>query len=117
MVNSNGVRTGKPVRISNTDDGNADADQATDPAMAYDPERDQFRIVWTADETEADFEVFTRRVSSSLIDPDGFSVIPVSTTGAGTADDPVIAHLPDQDRYAIAWESNVASDQLRSPAR
>ena len=108
VVTSNGVRSGNPVRISNTDPTNADADQATDPAMAYDPERDQFRIVWRADETEADFEIFTRRVSSSLIDPGGFTVIPISTTAAGTADDPVIAHLPDQDRYAIAWESNVA---------
>ena len=78
--------------------GNADADQATDPAMAYDPERDQFRIVWRADETEADFEVFTRRVGSNLIDPGGFTVIQVSTAGGDTADDPVIAHLPDQDR-------------------
>ena len=107
VVTTNGVRSGNPVRISNTDPTNADADQATDPAMAYDPERDQFRIVWRADETEADFEISTRRVSSSLIDPGGFTVVPISTTAAGTADDPVIAHLPDQDRYAIAWESNV----------
>ena len=111
-VTATGAPTGNPVRISNTDPTNVDADTASDPAIAYDPDHDQFRFVWIADDAiEGDFEVASRRVSSSLIDPDNFGVLTISTTAAGDADEPVIAYLPTQDRYAIAWEGATAVGQ------
>ncbi len=102
--------TGAPARISDTDPFNADADQASDPAVAYDPAHDQFRFVWRADTTvDGDFEVQTRRVSSTLIDVDGIPSFQVSATAAGDANDPDIVFLPVQERYVIAWEGDVAA--------
>jgi hypothetical protein len=112
VVSATGAPSGNSVRISDTDPANVDADSATDPALAYDAEHDQYRIVWVADgSTEGDFEVFSRRVSSSLIDPDNFNVLPISSTPAGDTNDPTIAYLPAQDRYAIAWTGATAVGQ------
>ena len=84
-MTATGAPSGNPARISNTDATNAEADQASDPAVAYDPEHDQFRFVWIADgATEGDFEVATRRVNSSLIDPDGFAVLLISALQRAT---------------------------------
>ncbi|MDA0179015.1 putative metal-binding motif-containing protein [Solirubrobacter phytolaccae] len=108
-VTATGVRSGNPARISDTDRNNADADQASDPAMAYDPEHDQYRFLWLSDATtEGDFEVSTQRASSGLINPDGFAESKVSTTVAGSADAPAIAYMPAQDRWAATWEGAVA---------
>ncbi|WP_449261502.1 hypothetical protein, partial [Escherichia coli] len=59
--------------------------------------------------TEGDFEVQTRRVSSTLIDADGIPSFQVSNTAAGDADEPDIVYLPAQERYVIAWEGDVAA--------
>ena len=110
IVTATGAPSGEPARISDTDPFNADADQASDPAVAYDPAHDQFRFVWRADATvEGDFEVQTRRVSSTLIDADGIPSFQVSTTAAGDANEPDIVYLPAQERYVIAWEGDIAA--------
>lgn len=107
-VTATGVRSGNPARISDTDDDNTDADQASDPAIGYDPEHDQYRFLWLSDAaTEGDFEVSTQRASSGLVNPDGFAESKVSTTAAGSADVPTIAYMPAQDRWAAAWEGTV----------
>jgi hypothetical protein len=109
VVTANGAPSGDPARISNTDAANPDADRASDPALAYDPSLDQFRFVWIGDETEGDFEVQTRRVSSTLIDPDGIVSFQVSATAAGDANEPDIVFLPAQQRYVFAWEGDVSA--------
>ena len=112
MITATGAPSGNPARISDTDIGNVDADQASNPAVAYDPELDQFRFVWVSDAaTEADFEVRSQRVSSSLVNPDGFSEVAVSSMPLGDADDPAIAFLPAQDRWAIVWEGTTAASE------
>jgi hypothetical protein len=109
IVTATGAPSGEPARISDTDPFTADSDQASDPAVAYDPAHDQFRFVWRADTTvEGDFEVQTRRVSSTLIDADGIPSFQVSNMAAGDADEPDIVYLPAQERYVIAWEGDVA---------
>jgi hypothetical protein len=108
VVSATGLPSGDPARISVTHPPDVDPptpDTATDPSLAYDPERDQYRLVWRADvTTDADFEIHSRRVSSSLANPDGLAQITISSNPTGDADEPSIAYLPAQDRYAIAWQ-------------
>ena len=112
VITATGAPSGNPARISDTDAATADADQASDPAVAYDNELDQFRFVWVSDAaTEGDFEVRSQRVSSSLVNPDGFAEVAVSGMPAGDADDPAIAFLPAQDRWAIVWEGVTAASE------
>lgn len=106
-VTATGVALLNPFRMSNTDEDKndpVDADFAADPAIAYDPERDQFRFVWVSDsEIEGQNEVRTQRVSSNLTTLLG-EVDVSSTASTGDANEPEVAFLPGQDGWIVVWE-------------
>lgn len=65
VVTATGAPSGDAVRISDTNPNNTVADQASDPAVAYDPTHDFLRFVWRADAlVDGDFEIQMRRVTS-----------------------------------------------------
>ncbi len=109
VVTTTGARSGPPARISNTDADSADPDFVADLAMAYDAEHDLFRFVWLSDSSfEGDFEVKTQAVLSSFVNPESLPEQTISNTPLD-ANEPVIAYMPAQDRWAVAWEAGSAS--------
>lgn len=101
-VSAAGVATGTELRVSNGSRRGAE-----EPALAYDDEHDQVRVVWSADVLiNDDFEIRSRRLTSSVAPVDAERAI--SVTAAGDARSPAIAYLPAEDRYLIVWEGDVA---------
>jgi hypothetical protein len=83
-VSAGGARTGAEVRVSN-----GTRSLAGEPALAYDAEHDQVRIVWTADVVIlSDFEIRSRRFTSVLAAIGGTVETPISAMAAGDAAPP-----------------------------
>ena len=102
-VSASGARAGAEVRVSSGTGWLAD-----EPALAYDAEHDQVRLVWTADVVASDFEIRSRRFTSALAAIGGTVETPISATAAGDSRSPAIADLPAEDRYLIVWEGDAA---------
>jgi putative metal-binding protein len=82
---------------------------AAEPNLAYDDERDQFRVVWSGDfATPSDFEIRSRTFTSSLL-PVNTALDQQISAMAGDARSPAIAYLPLHDRFAIVWEGDVTA--------
>ncbi|MBE2320497.1 hypothetical protein DVA67_031330 [Solirubrobacter sp. CPCC 204708] len=116
VVNAAGISTGPPVRISDTGSLDADADVASQPAVAYDPEADRFRFAWVAssanDPNDDNVEIRTQAVSSALASGSGIELTVSLTPDEDAApDEPAISYLPANDRFMIAWEAPNAADR------
>jgi hypothetical protein len=139
ILNSDGTPAATPFRISRTPDPDvtppvpdADGFDSFDPAVAYDPERDRYGVVWSGDSvTDNEREIFLQVLSGggALIDRETGAPVttaapaervsnigPIADT-ARAAQTPDIAYRPDVDGAGTttggdAWAIVYSGDDL-----
>ena len=113
-MSGDGVPLGPAVRISDMGpDGNASFD-ASNATVAYNPDANQYLVVWEADDTTDDeLEVYGQRLSATGIEI-GTNDLRISAMGADgnpgqDAFQPVVAYSTVSDRYLVAWHADDTS--------
>ena len=101
---------GTQRRISITGpDGNTTFD-AEDPALTYNPSRDEYLAVWTGETaTDGEEEIFGRLLEPTGVPIGGqFRISTMGPDGNGNFDaaDPTAAYNPAANEYLIAWDGD-----------
>lgn len=79
------------------------ANAQTNPAIAYNPEDDEYLLAWEYTRSETESDIFIRRISSAgkLLG----EAIPL-TTGPELQVRPHVAYMPAADRYLVVWQEH-----------
>jgi hypothetical protein len=115
-VSSTGAAVGKDIRISDAGPTNDSAYDATDPAVSYNPDVNEYLIVWRADDNgltlaDNEFEIFGQRLNAANGDEVGTNDFRLSDLGpagntAFSASLPAVAYSPQADQYVVVWEGD-----------
>lgn len=107
-----GVNDRRISDVGGTGDAARDADE---PAIAHNPIDGQFLVVWDADETDGESEIYGQRLRTGGV-PLGTNDFRISTMGPDgdttrDAEDPAVAHLTPANEYLVVWEGDEADDE------
>ena len=101
---------GPQLRLTQVGPDGDNSFDATDPALAYNPEKDEFLLVWAGDVSIANDRT---EVSAQLLDgagnPKG-NPIQLTDVGPGpglTATDPAVIYAPSVDSYIVAYSAGL----------
>ena len=118
VVSATGVPSGNPERISTRTQETSTTTRCRTRRSHTTPSAISSGFVWTADDAvEGDFEVQSRRVSSSLIDPGGLGVLHLEHGGGRRRRSRDRLSSGSVDRYAIVWEGAAAGGEHRDLRR
>ena len=106
-VSAAGEQLGDDFRISNATDVAASRD-ARSPAVTYNPQTNEYLVVWGADQlaTDDELEIFGQRVSASGDQLDGdfrISTVGLDTDATRDAFSPAIAYGSQPNQYLVVW--------------
>jgi hypothetical protein len=111
-LDAQGDPVGSPVIVSNATGANADA---ADPAVAYNAIRDEYLVVWVADDTgggvqDGELEIFARRVTGLGV-PLGPDDSRISSAGGlleASSDtfEPSVAWSKFVNEYVVVWRAD-----------
>jgi hypothetical protein len=114
-VSPNGAPIGTQFRISfsGTDlDGNY---EASDPAVAYNPELNEYVVVWSADTPETNdgsVDIFARRVSAAgVVNPGTFRIGNPGDSSLFDAFSPDVAFDPKSGDFVAVWYADSGTDE------
>jgi hypothetical protein len=103
LVNGDGTMDGSdfPISTSSAEQGG--------PAVAYDPNANQYLVVW--EHTVYDTDIYGRLVNAdeSFVGPE----FPIST-GSDDHSDPAVALDADNDRFLVAWSDSGGWDDIHA---
>lgn len=107
LLDGGGSPLGGIFRISSM---GADGDTATaalDPAVAYNPNSNEYLVVWDGDDVSGENEIHGQRISASgaEVGTDDFRISDMGPDGstAYLAEEPDVAHDPAANQYLVAW--------------
>jgi hypothetical protein len=127
ILGADGAPVAGAFRISRTVLPDIPGFESFDPAVAYDPERDRYGVVWAGDDSvDGEMEIFLQVLTGdgALIEPDGDpTTVPVHVSFMGDnttnfqAAAPDVAYRPDtdgvgnSDAWIVAWSGDDVDDQ------
>lgn len=114
LVSAAGAEVGADFQVSSVAGGGR---EARNPAVTYNPDANEFLVVWEQDEepvssASGQYEVFSRRVSAAGAPLDVARQVSdmsrAATDGSRDALDPAVAYNPhaSSHRYLVAWEGD-----------
>ena len=115
-----GLETGEDdVRLSVTGRSVPTRSGARDPSVAYNPEANEFLVVWSGDDiADDDFEIYGQRVDAATGQEVGEDDFQISSTGKamdprGRASRPSVAFNQRDGEYLVVWEVRDESGETR----
>jgi len=104
MVNGNGTMDGYEFPISTTSNANQ-----ISPAVAYDPNSNQYLVVW--EHSVYDTDIYGRLVNAdqSFVGPE----FPISS-GSDDQSDPAVAFDASSNRFLVAWSDSYGWDGIHA---
>lgn len=94
-------------QVSFTGPPGSPASDAVTPAVAFDPVRQRYLVVWSADENDGRFEIRGRLLTGSAAADIG-PVFTISAPAPATTDarQPAVAFSPELGRYLVVWSGD-----------
>jgi hypothetical protein len=108
---ADGTELGGDFQISNVDPA-GEARDAFEPAVAYNPEANEYLVIWQGDgifATDNKFEVFGQRLAADGTAQGGDFRISNSSSDVDTTRgvmNPAVVYSPPADRYLVVWSSD-----------